>query len=88
MGHLDTLTGSLSTTNWAVGQKHAEEDEDGAEEEPGGDVLVEQPPGEDDGGEGVDIDPVGGNDRSQTADDPVPNEETNERGDDAEEEDV
>ena len=72
----------------AVGKEHTGEDEDGAEEEPDGDLLVEQPPGEEDGGQGVQVDPVGGDDGTELADDPVPNEEAEHRGDDAEEEKV
>ena len=45
-----------------IAEIHAQKDEDGAKEEPRCDLLVEQPPCEDDGGDGVEIDPVGGND--------------------------
>ena len=72
----------------AAAKVHAGKDEDGAEEEPGGDLLVEQPPGKDDGGDGVEIDPVGGDDGSQLADDPVPEQETDHRGNDAQKQDV
>ena len=57
-----------------IGEIHACKDEDGAEEEPDGDLLMEEPPGEEDSGDGVEIDPVGGNNGTQLADDPVPDE--------------
>ena len=67
---------------------HAGEDEDGAEKEPRGDLFVEQPPGTDDGGDGVEIHPVGGDDSSQLADDPVPEQVTDHRGNDTQEQDI
>ena len=57
-----------------IGEIHACKDEDGAEEEPDGNLLVEEPPSEEDGGDGVEIDPVGSNDGAEFADDPVPDE--------------
>ena len=67
---------------------HAGKDEDGAEEEPGGDLLVEEPPGKEYGGDGIEIDPVGGNNGSEFAHNPVPKQEAEHRGDDAQEEDA
>ena len=71
-----------------VGEVHAEEDESGAEEEPNGDLLVEQPPGEQNGGDGIEVDPVRRDHRTELADDPVPDEVTKHRGDDSEEEEI
>ena len=68
-----------------VSKVYAEEDEDGAEEEPEGNLLVEEPPGEEDGGDWIEIDPVGGDDSSELADDPVPEEVAEHGGDNAEE---
>ena len=45
-----------------ISQIPAGEDEDGAKEEVDGDLLAEDGPGEDDRGDGVEIDVVGGND--------------------------
>ena len=67
---------------------HAGKDEDGAEEEPGGDLLVEEPPGEEDGGDGIEIDPVGGNNGSEFAHNPVPKQEAKHGGYDAQKEDA
>ena len=65
-----------------IGQVHAGKDEDGAEEEPDGNLLVEQPPGKEDGSDGVEINPVGGNHSTKLADDPVPTKITDHRGND------
>lgn len=72
------LLGSLFLVLFAARRRrtaakvHAGKDEDGAEEEPGGDLLVEEPPGEEYGSDGIEIDPVGGNNGSEFADNPVP----------------
>ena len=52
---------------------HARQDEYRTHQEPRCDLLMQQPPSEDDGGDGVEIDPVGSNDSAEFADDPVPN---------------
>ena len=71
-----------------IGEVHAEEDEGRAEKEPDGDFLVEQPPGEEDGGDRIEVNPVCGDDRTELADDPVPGEITEHRGDDSQEEEI
>ena len=71
-----------------IGEIHTCKDEDGAEEEPDCDLFIEEPPGEEDGGDGVEIDPIGGDDGTQFADDPVPDEVAEHRGNDAEEEKI
>lgn len=71
-----------------LSKEHAGDDEEAAEEEPEGDVLGEQPPGKDDGGDGVEIDPVGGGNGTKLADDPVPKEEAQHGGYHAEEQQV
>ena len=71
-----------------VGEVHTEEDKGRAEKEPDGDFLVEQPPGEEDGGDGIEVDPVRRDDRTELADDPAPGEVTEHRGDDSEEEEI
>ena len=71
-----------------VGEVHTKEDESGAEEKPDGNLLVEQPPGEEDGGDGIEVDPVRRDDRTELADDPVPDEVTKHRGDDSQEEKI
>ncbi len=71
-----------------IAEIHAEEDEGGAKEEPRCDLLVEQPPCEDDGGDGIEIHPVGGDDGTQFADHPVPCQETEHRCHHSEEQQV
>ena len=71
-----------------IGEVHAEEDEGRAEKEPDGDFLVEQPPGEQNGGDGIEVDPVRRDHRTELADDPVPGEITEHRGDDSQEEKI
>ena len=71
-----------------VGQIHANKNEGRAKEEPNSDLLVEQPPGKADRGDGIEIDPVGGNDSSEFADDPVPKQIADHRGDDTQEQQV
>ena len=71
-----------------VGEVHSKEDESGAEEEPDGDLLVEQPPGKEDSGDGIEVNPVCGDDRTELPDDPVPDEVTKHRGDDSQEEKI
>ncbi len=71
-----------------ISEVHAYEDKEGAEEEPDGDLFVEQPPGKEDGGDGVEIDPVGGKDSSQFADDPVPEDVADHGGYNAQEQEV
>ena len=71
-----------------IGEVHAEEDEGRAEEEPNGDLLVEQPPGKEDGGDGIEVNPVGGDDGTQLTDDPVPDEETDHGGHNTQEQQV
>ena len=71
-----------------VGEVHTEEDKGRAEEEPNGDLLVEQPPGKEDSGDGIEVNPVCGDDRTELADDPVPDEVTKHRGDDSQEEKI
>ena len=72
----------------AVGQVHAEEDEEGAEEEVDGDLLGEDEPGKDYGGNGIKVDIVSGHDGSQFLHHPVPGQEAEHRGDTAEEEQI
>ena len=59
-----------------IGEVHTEEDECRAEKEPNGDLLVEQPPGEKDGGDGIEVNPIRGDDRTEFADDPIPGKVT------------
>ena len=59
-----------------IGEVHTEEDECRAEEEPNGDLLVEQPPGEENGSDGIEVNPVRSDDRTKFADDPVPGKVT------------
>ena len=73
---------------FSVGEIHTCEDEDGAKKEPGGNLLVEEPPGEEDGGDGIEVDPVSSDDGTQFTDDPVPDEVAEHRGDNAEEEKI
>ena len=49
---------------------------------------MEQPPGKEDGGDGVEVDPVGGDDGTELANDPVPEEEAEHGGDNAQEEQI
>ena len=49
---------------------------------------MQQPPGKDDGGNGIEIDPVGGYDSTQLMDDPIPDKETNHRSYNAQEQQV
>ena len=71
-----------------VGQIHACQNQGRAEEEPNGDLLVEQPPGKADRGDRIEIDPVGSDNSSKFADDPIPKEIANHRGDDTQEQQV
>ena len=71
-----------------VGEIHAEENEGGTKEEPDGNLLMEQPPGEDDRGDGIEVDPVRGDNSAEFADDPVPHDVTEHRSDDTQEEQV
>ena len=59
-----------------VSKIHAHKDESRAEKEPNGDLLVEQPPGEENGGDGIEVDPVCCDHRAEFADDPVPDKVT------------
>lgn len=49
---------------------------------------MEQPPGEEDGGDGIEVNPVGGDNGSESADDPVPRHVTEHRGYDTEEQQI
>ena len=71
-----------------IGEVHTEEDKGRAEEEPKGDPLIEQPPGKKDGGDRIEVNPVRSDDRTEFADDPVPDEVTKHRGDDSQEEKI
>ena len=71
-----------------VGEVHSKEDESRAEEKPNGDLLVEQPPGKEDGGDGIEVNPVRSDDRTKFADDPVPGKVTKHRSDDSQEEKI
>jgi len=51
-------------------------------------LLVEEPPGEEYGSDGIEIDPVGGNNGSEFAHNPVPKQEAEHGGDDAQKEDA
>ena len=83
-------------SNWFDGAKignfvcevHAKEDEGRAKEKPNGNLFMEQPPCKDNRGDGIEIDPVGGNDCSEFADDPVPEEIAEHRGNDTQEEEI
>ena len=70
------------------GEEHACEDEGGAEKEPDGDLFVEEPPGEENGGDGVEIHPVGGDDGTEFADDPIPGDITDHRGNDTQKQQI
>ena len=63
----------------AVGDKHAQQDADGAGEEVGSNLLAQHPRGENHGGDGVEVYPVGGFHRAQLGDAPVPGEKANHR---------
>ena len=71
-----------------VAHVHTDEDEGGTHEEPDGDLFTEQPPGKENGGDGVEIDPVGGDDDAEMLDDKVPGEVADHGGYDAEEHQV
>ena len=71
-----------------VAHVHTSEDEGRTHEEPDGDLFAEQPPGKENGGDGVEIDPVGGDNDAQMLDDKVPGEVADHGGDDAEEHQV
>ena len=49
---------------------------------------MEEPPSKEDGGDGIEVDPVSGYDGSEFADDPVPEEVAEHGGDNAEEQQV
>ena len=51
-------------------------------------MLVKQPPGEEDGDDGIEIDPVGSHNSTQLMNDPIPNEEADHGGYDAQEKQV
>lgn len=67
---------------------HARQDEYRTHQEPRRDLLMQQPPSEDDGGDGVKIDPVGSNDSTKFADDPIPYDVTTHRSNNTQEEKV
>ena len=71
-----------------VGEIHANKNQGRAKEEPDGNLFAEQPPGKNDRGDGMEIDPVRSKDRADFADDPVPSEITEHRGDDTKEEKI
>ena len=64
-----------------VAEVHAHEDKEGADEEIEGDALGEDEPGEEHGGNGIEIDVVGDDDGSQLLDDPIPCQVTEHGGD-------
>ena len=64
-------------------KEHAKEDKGCAEEEIDGDLLGEDSPGEEDGGDGIEIYIIGGDDGSQFLQHPVPSQETEHRSDTA-----
>ena len=83
------LVGSIKNILlFPVGEVHTEENQGRAEEEPDGDLLVEQPPGKEDSGDGIEVNPVRSDDRTEFADDPVPGKVTKHRGDDSQEEKI
>ena len=83
------LVGSIKNILlFPVGEVHTEEDEGRTEEEPNGDLLIKQPPGEEDGGDGIEVNPVRSDDRTEFADDPIPGKVTKHRGDDSQEEKI
>ena len=67
---------------------HSRKDEDGAKQEPDGNLFVKQPPSKQDGGDGIEIHPVGGNHCPQLTDHPVPYQVTEQGGDHSQEEQV
>ena len=71
-----------------VGSVHTYEDAGSTCEEVGSDFLAQYPGGKDHGGDGVEINPVGGFDGSQLGDAPVPREETHHGSQAAQEEQV
>ena len=71
-----------------IGEIHAEENEGGAEEKPDGNLLVEQPPGKEYGGDGIEVDPVRSDHRTKFTNDPVPSEVAEHRGNDTQEKEV
>ena len=79
---------SRSSLLFLVGKYHTNNDEQAAEQKPKGDLLVQQPPGKDNGSDGIEIDPVGGYDSTQLMDDPTPDKETNHRSDNTQEQQV
>jgi len=64
-----------------IAEVHAYEDEQCAEEEIEGDAFGEDEPGEDDRGDGIEIDVVGDDDCSQFLHDPIPRQITEHGGD-------
>ena len=79
---------SVRTLFPPVGQIHSDEDEDGAHEEPDGDLLAENPPGEKNRYERIQVDIVRGHDGAELVHHPRPSQEAGHRGDAAEEEQV
>lgn len=69
-------------------QIHTDEDEEAADEEEDGDALGEDEPGKEDGDDGIEIDVVRGDDSSELADYPVPNQKTDHRCHAAKEEEI
>ena len=63
-----------------VAEEHAGEDEHRADEEVEGDALREHEPGEENGGDGVEIDVVGGHDGTKLLQGPVPRDEADHGG--------
>ena len=67
---------------------HSRKDQDGAKQEPDGNLFVKQPPSKQDGGDGIEIHPVSGNHCPQLTDYPVPGQETEQRSNNSQEEEV
>ena len=74
----------MLTASIAVAHIHTGENEGRTHEEPDGDLLAEQPPGKENGGDGVEIHPVGGNDDAELLDDEIPGKVADHGGNDAE----
>ena len=79
---------NASLCGFPFGKYHADDDECATEQEPDGDMLAEQPPGKEDGEDGVEVDPVGGYHRSQLTYYPVPQDVAQHAGHHAQEQQV
>ena len=68
---ISELTGPIPVS-FLISKVHADEDEGGSEKEIDGDLFGENGPSEKDGGIGVEIDVIGGDDGTQFLQYPIP----------------